>query len=180
MNNTKWSSQYSTAFWIELDQYARKVVKRKENQITTYEPYDYATDAITKLLELSEDPGGELEIKKWVANRIRSAMRDRRVKYNIQPKRKGDANLNKPKYEKVEFSPDIDYFGENWPSIGSEYIKKEEIEHLVNKLNTKERAIIELFLAGYTNNEIASKIGFKNGKIVSTRLRQILKKYLKN
>jgi DNA-binding CsgD family transcriptional regulator len=46
----------------------------------------------------------------------------------------------------------------------------------LDKLNLKEKEILILSAAGYDNHDIAMYLGYKNNKIVATRLGQIEQK----
>ena len=53
---------------------------------------------------------------------------------------------------------------------------KESVGELLDVLNLKEKEILILSAAGYDNHDIAMHLGYKNNKIVATRLGQIEQK----
>jgi FixJ family two-component response regulator len=69
------------------------------------------------------------------------------------------------------------------PQIQKDYNKQELakiadncVNELLDKLNLKEKEILILAAAGYDNHDIAMHLGYKNNKIVATRLGQIEQK----
>ena len=64
-------------------------------------------------------------------------------------------------------------------AVGSPSLRirvNESVSELLDKLNLKEKEILILSAAGYDNHDIAMHLGYKNNKIVATRLGQIEQK----
>ena len=64
-------------------------------------------------------------------------------------------------------------------AVGSPSLRirvNESVNELLDKLNLKEKEILILSAAGYDNHDIAMHLGYKNNKIVATRLGQIEQK----
>jgi DNA-directed RNA polymerase specialized sigma24 family protein len=132
---------------------------------TTLGPEDYAASAIEKLLEQSEKPAN---VEAWIRKTINSQYIDR--------------------FRKIEARGGIshrEWSDERWEeemishALGSPSVMvaiKDQVDQVLKVLNEKEKELLILAAAGFDNHQIAIYAGYKNNKIVATRLAQIAQK----
>ena len=159
-----WQSEVSAAQWAEWQELARKASKSKKMH-TTLGPEDYAASAIEKLLEQSEKPAN---VEAWIRKTINNQYIDRFRKIEAR----GGISHREWSDERWEEEMISHAFGS--PSVMVAI--KDQVAQVLKVLNEKEKELLILAAAGFDNHQIAIYAGYKNNKIVATRLAQIAQK----
>jgi len=164
MTQSRWQDEVSEEQWDAWLKFARSLSKAKKVN-TSLGPEDYAAQAIEILLEQEKKPAN---VEGWLALTIKRQYIHRFRKIQAR----GGASMR-------ELSD------EDWEqemitrAVGSPSFRirvDESVSELLDKLNLKEKEILILSAAGYDNHDIAMHLGYKNNKIVATRLGQIEQK----
>jgi DNA-directed RNA polymerase specialized sigma24 family protein len=132
---------------------------------TTLGPEDYAASAIEKLLEQSEKPAN---VEAWLRKTINNQYIDRFRKIEAR----GGVSHREWSDERWEVEMVSHAFGS--PSVMVAI--KDQVDQVLKVLNEKEKEVLILAAAGFDNHQIAIYAGYKNNKIVATRLAQIAQK----
>jgi DNA-directed RNA polymerase specialized sigma24 family protein len=132
---------------------------------TTLGPEDYAASAIEKLLEQSEKPAN---VEAWIRKTINNQYIDRFRKIEAR----GGVSHREWSDERWEVEMVSHAFGS--PSVMVAI--KDQVDQVLKVLNEKEKEVLILAAAGFDNHQIAIYAGYKNNKIVATRLAQIAQK----
>lgn len=159
-----WQSDASPEQWAEWQELARKASKSKRMH-TTLGPEDYAASAIEKLLEQSEKPAN---VEAWIRKTINNQYIDRFRKIEAR----GGVSHREWSDERWEVEMVSHAFGS--PSVMVAI--KDQVDQVLKVLNEKEKEVLILAAAGFDNHQIAIYAGYKNNKIVATRLAQIAQK----
>ena len=159
-----WQSEVSAAQWAEWQELARKASKSKKMH-TTLGSEDYAASAIEKLLEQSEKPAN---VEAWIRKTINNQYIDRFRKIEAR----GGISHREWSDERWEEEMISHAFGS--PSVMVAI--KDQVDQVLKVLNEKEKELLILAAAGFDNHQIAIYAGYKNNKIVATRLAQIAQK----
>jgi len=159
-----WQSDVSPEKWAEWQELARKASKSKKMH-TTLGPEDYAASAIEKLLEQSEKPAN---VEAWIRKTINNQYIDRFRKIEAR----GGISHREWSDERWEEEMISHAFGS--PSVIVAI--KDQVDQVLKGLNEKEKELLILAAAGFDNHQIAIYAGYKNNKIVATRLAQIAQK----
>jgi DNA-directed RNA polymerase specialized sigma24 family protein len=159
-----WQSEVSSVQWAEWQELARKASKSKKMH-TTLGPEDYAASAIEKLLEESEKPAN---VEAWIRKTINNQYIDRFRKIEAR----GGISHREWSDERWEEEMISHAFGS--PSVMVAI--KDQVDQVLKILNEKEKELLILAAAGFDNHQIAIYAGYKNNKIVATRLAQIAQK----
>lgn len=162
---SNWVHAVTKDEWEEWLKFARKVAAKNERLPTTLGGEDYAQQAIEKLLLQSERPDN---VKGWLTRVINNSYIDRFRKVQARGGRTLKA-LDDDEWEYLVLDKAIG-------SPSARLVYQKHISELLDLLTTKEKEMLILSTAGFTNNEIAEKLDFKDGKTVATRLKQISKK----
>lgn len=163
-----WQDEITSAQWNEWQELARKISQQKKI-FTTLGPEDYAASAIEKLLSQPKRPEN---VEAWLRKTIKNQYIDRFRK--IQ--NRGGASMRELTDEQWE--EEMISFAVGSPS-GLIYIR-DSVDEVLAVLTDKEREILIFSTAGFNNHEIANYLGYKNNKIVATRLAQIIEKVNKS
>lgn len=183
-NNKPWTNAYDDQFWIDLARYARRKVRRFENQPTSLGSEDYAMQLISKLMALPADPGGKEAMRKWVHLKARTLMKDRRVRYGKMPliNAQGEKIIRKKK-EKSPLQIEelsailIDSHFANLSSMSTQVVNRELINQFLKSLSNNDYSLMEYYLQDYTPAQIARELGFKTGREVSQKIDLLLSQY---
>lgn len=162
---SNWVHTVTKDEWDEWLRFARKVAAKNERLPTTLGGEDYAQQAIEKLLLQSERPDN---VKGWLTRVINNSYIDRFRKVQAR----GGRTLKALDDDEWEFLVLDKAIG----SPSARLVYQKHISELLDLLTTKEKEMLILSTAGFTNHEIAEKLDFKDGKTVATRLKQISKK----
>jgi DNA-directed RNA polymerase specialized sigma24 family protein len=164
MTPEKWQEQVTPDQWDSWSKLARKLSRAKKVN-TSLGAEDYAAQAIEMLLQQEKRPAN---VEGWLALTIKRQYIHRFRKIQAR----GGASKR-------------DLSDEDWEkemitrAVGSPSLLvrvKESVSEVLDQLNLKEKEILILAAAGYDNHEIAMHLGYKNNKIVATRLGQIEQK----
>ena len=164
MTRSRWQDEVSQEQWDAWLKFARSLSKAKKVN-TSLGPEDYAAQAIEILLQQEKKPAN---VEGWLALTIKRQYIHRFRK--IQARGGGSMReLSDEDWEREMISR----------AVGSPSLLvrvNESVGELLDKLNLKEKEILILSAAGYDNHDIAMHLGYKNNKIVATRLGQIEQK----
>lgn len=137
---------------------------------------DIAATAMEKLVKQDPKPDN---IEAWLTTVIKNYYFDLRKK-----KHPDGGSWNNYKSNLVSVIDKISNLLRNQDSLGSKIAKnledKEKIRKFMHELEDKERQILEMYMADVSNEEIAQKLGYQSGKVVATKIGQIIKKIRKN
>ena len=164
MDEMRWQDQQSAEQWDAWLKFARTLSKAKKVN-TSLGAEDYASQSIEILLQQEKKP---VNVEGWLALTIKRQYIHRFRKIQAR----GGAStreLSDEDWEKEMISH----------AVGSPSLLvrvKESVSEVLDQLNLKEKEILILAAAGYDNHDIAMHLGYKNNKIVATRLGQIEQK----
>ena len=164
MTQNSWQDEVTPEQWKAWLKFAQSLSKSKKIN-TSLGAEDYAAQAIENLIEQDKKPanvegGLALTIKRQYIHRFRK----------IQAR--GGASMRELSDEDWEREMIVHAVGS--PSLLVRVI--ESVSEVLDQLNLKEKEILILAAAGYDNHDIAMHLGYKNNKIVATRLGQIQQK----
>ena len=164
MTQIRWQDEVPQEQWEVWLKFARGLSKAKKVN-TSLGPEDYAAQAIEKLLEQASKPSN---VEAWLALTIKRQYIDRFRKIQAR----GGASMRELSDEAWEREMLSHAAGS--PSVLVR--ARESVGEILDTLNLKEKEILILSAAGYDNHDIAMHLGYKNNKIVATRLGQIEQK----
>ena len=164
MTQIRWQDEVPQEQWEVWLKFARSLSKAKKVN-TSLGPEDYAAQSIEKLLEQENKPPN---VEAWLALTINRQYIDRFRKIQAR----GGASMRELSDEAWEKEMITRAVGS--PSFRIRV--NESVSELLDLLNLKEKEILILSAAGYDNHAIAMHLGYKNNKIVATRLGQIEQK----
>jgi len=164
MTQNRWQDEVSEEQWDDWLKFARSLSKAKKVN-TSLGPEDYAAQAIEILLEQEKKPAN---VEGWLALTIKRQYIHRFRKIQAR----GGASMRELSDEDWEQEMIAHAVGS--PSLRIRV--NESVGEILDKLNLKEKEILILSAAGYDNHDIAMHLGYKNNKIVATRLGQIEQK----
>jgi RNA polymerase sigma factor (sigma-70 family) len=159
-----WQSEVSPTEWAAWQDLARKTSKAKRMP-TSLGPEDYAASAIERLLEQKERPAN---VEAWLRKTINNQYIDRFRKIQA---RGGTSNR-----ELTDEEWEIEMVTHAVGSPSGLVRIRESVDEVLSVLSAKEKEILILSTAGYSNHEIAMHLGYRTNKIVATRLGQINQK----
>jgi RNA polymerase sigma factor (sigma-70 family) len=163
-----WTDDVTPAEWQEWTEFANKVSKKREKAPTSLGYEDYAAQAIEKLFSQTARPDN---IEGWLTTAIKNAYIDRLRKIAAR----GGASIRELSDEEWEAEMITRAVGS--PSAAA--MAKHQVSEVLNVLNDSEKEILILSTAGFKNSDIAMHLGYGNGKIVATRIKQIYAKVQK-
>ena len=164
MSSSRWQDDVTEEQWSAWLKFARTLSKAKKVN-TSLGAEDYAAQAIEILLQQEKIPAN---VEGWLALTIKRQYIHRFRKIQAR----GGASKR-------------DLSDEDWEkemitrAVGSPSLLvrvKESVSEVLDQLNLKEKEILILAAAGCDNHDIAMHLGYKNNKIVATRLGQIEQK----
>ena len=165
---SNWTADISPEEWAEWTAHAKKVAKKNEQKPTSLGFEDYAQQAIEKLFLQEKRPDNVLA---WLTTTSKNSYIDRFRKIQA---RGGESNrdLTDEEWEQkmVDFAS---------TSLSSLIANQKEMVGILATFTEREKELLLFAAAGYKNNEIAIYLDYKNGKIVATRIAQILEKVKK-
>jgi DNA-directed RNA polymerase specialized sigma24 family protein len=164
MTQNRWQDDVTEGQWDSWLKFARSLSKAKKVN-TSLGPEDYAAQAIEKLLEQEKKPAN---VEAWLALTIKRQYIDRFRKIQTR----GGASMRELSDEAWEREMLSHAAGS--PSVLVR--ARESVGEILDTLNLREKEILILSAAGYDNHDIAMHLGYKNNKIVATRLGQIEQK----
>ncbi len=164
MTQNRWQDEVSEEQWDSWLKYARSLSKSKKVN-TSLGPEDYAAQAIEKLLEQESKPSN---VEAWLAITIKRQYIDRFRKIQAR----GGASMRELSDE--DWEQEMIAHAVRSPSLRIRV--NESVGEILDKLNLREKEILILSAAGYDNHDIAMHLGYRNNKIVATRLGQIEQK----
>ena len=156
-----WTDEVTPQQWDEWMKLARKLSGAKK-QFTSLGHEDYAAQAIEKLFSQPTRPNN---IEGWLALTINRQYIDRFRKIEA---RGGGSNRN---LSDEEWEEEMANYAVGGPSAF--FQRQEAVAEVLAVLTIKEREILIMAAAGYDNHEIAMHLGYRNNKIVATRIKQI-------
>ena len=160
-----WTESVTEQEWKEWNALAMKVAKKREIGPTSLGHEDYAASAIEKLIQQPERPNN---VEGWLTTVIKNAYFDRFRKIVAR----GGSSIRELTDE--EWEAEMISFAVGGPSAGA--IAKDEVEQALNLLSEREKELLILAAAGYSNAQIAIYLEYKTGKVVATRIKQINEK----
>ena len=167
MDEIRWQDQQSAEQWDAWLKFARTLSKAKKVN-PSLGAEDYAAQAIEILLQQVQKP---VNVEGWLALTIKRQYIHRFRK--IQSR--GGASMRELSDEDWEREMIVHAVGS--PSLLVRV--NESVSEVLDQLNLREKEILILAAAGYDNHAIAMHLGYKNNKIVATRIKQIEQKVKK-
>jgi DNA-directed RNA polymerase specialized sigma24 family protein len=164
MTQSRWQNEVTEEQWDSWLKFARSLSKAKKVN-TSLGPEDYAAQAIEILLEQEKKPAN---VEGWLALTIKRQYIHRFRKIQAR----GGASMRELSDE--DWEREMISRAAGSPSVLVRV--NESVGELLDVLNLKEKEILILSAAGYDNHDIAMHLGYKNNKIVATRLGQIEQK----
>jgi len=164
MNSSRWQDDVTEEQWSSWLKFARTLSKAKKVN-TSLGAEDYAAQAIEILLQQDKRP---VNVEGWLALTIKRQYIHRFRKIQAR----GGASMRELSDEDWEREMIIHAVGS--PSLLVRV--KESVSEILDQLNLREKEILILAAAGYDNYAIAMHLGYKNNKIVATRIKQIEQK----
>ena len=164
MSATHWQDEVTPEQWEAWLKFAQSLSKSKKIN-TSLGAEDYAAQAIENLIEQDKKPAN---VEGWLALTIKRQYIHRFRKIQAR----GGASMRELSDEDWEREMIVHAVGS--PSLLVRV--KESVSEVLDQLNLKEKEILILAAAGYDNHDIAMHLGYKNNKIVATRLGQIQQK----
>ena len=163
-----WTDDVTAAEWEEWTKFAQKIAKKNEKVPTSLGYEDYAAQAIEKLIQQSERPDN---VQGWLTVTINRQYIDRFRKIL----KRGGPSVRELSDEQWE----LEMISKAAGGPSAKLIVKDRVSELLSVLSEKEKELLILSAAGYENNQIAIYLGYGNGKIVATRIKQISAKVTK-
>ena len=164
MTQNSWQDEVTPEQWKAWLKFAQSLSKSKKIN-TSLGAEDYAAQAIENLIEQDKKPAN---VEGWLALTIKRQYIHRFRKIQAR----GGASMRELSDEDWEREMIVHAVGS--PSLLVRV--KESVSEVLDQLNLKEKEILILAAAGYDNHDIAMHLGYKNNKIVATRLGQIQQK----
>ena len=164
MSATHWQDEVTPEQWKAWLKFAQSLSKSKKIN-TSLGAEDYAAQAIENLIEQEKKPAN---VEGWLALTIKRQYIHRFRKIQAR----GGASMRELSDEDWEREMIVHAVGS--PSLLVRV--KESVSEVLDQLNLKEKEILILAAAGYDNHDIAMHLGYKNNKIIATRLGQIQQK----
>ena len=164
MTQNSWQDEVTPEQWKAWLKFAQSLSKSKKIN-TSLGAEDYAAQAIENLIEQEKKPAN---VEGWLALTIKRQYIHRFRKIQAR----GGASMRELSDEDWEREMIVHAVGS--PSLLVRV--KESVSEVLDQLNLKEKEILILAAAGYDNHDIAMHLGYKNNKIVATRLGQIQQK----
>ena len=164
MDEIRWQDQQSAEQWDIWLKFARKLSKAKKVN-TSLGAEDYAAQAIELLLQQEKRPAN---VEGWLALTIKRQYIHRFRKIQAR----GGASMRELSDE--DWEKEMISHAVGSPSLL--WRVRESVSEVLDQLTLKEKEILILAAAGYDNHAIAMHLGYKNNKIVATRLGQIEQK----
>ena len=159
-----WQDDITADQWAEWQAFARKVSKAKKVN-TTLDAEDYAATAIEKLLEQPEcPPNVEAWLRKTINNQYIDRFRKIAARGGVSHREWSDERWEEEMITRAIGSP------------SAFVVARDYVDEILGTLNQKEKELLILFAAGFDNHQIAIYAGYKNNKIVATRLAQVMQK----
>ena len=162
---SNWIDEVTEQEWTEWAAHAKKIARTNEKKPTSLGFEDYAMQAIEKLLLQEKRPDN---VKAWLTRVVGNGYIDRFRKIQAR------GGESKRAMTDEEWEVEMLTFAIGSPS--AKIIVKDNVDEYISLLSNKERELLILSAAGYTNNEIAEHMDYGTGKIVATRIAQICNK----
>ncbi len=166
--SSPWTEDISAAQWQEWTKFAEKIARKNEKVPTSLGFEDYAAQAIEKLIAQPTKPEN---VEGWLTVTVKRMYIDRFRKVLMR----GGPSIRELSDEQWE--EEMVSKAAGGPSALT--IAKHRVSEVLDVLSDKEKEMLILSAAGYENNLIADYLGYGNGKIVATRLKQISDKVRK-
>jgi DNA-directed RNA polymerase specialized sigma24 family protein len=164
MSAANWQDEVTPEQWKAWMKFAQSLSKAKKIN-TSLGAEDYAAQAIENLIEQEKRPAN---VEGWLALTIKRQYIHRFRKIQAR----GGASMRELSDE--DWEEEMISHAVGSPSLL--WRVKESVSEVLDQLNLKEKEILILAAAGYDNHAIAMHLGYKNNKIVATRLGQIQQK----
>ncbi len=164
MSAANWQDEVTPEQWKAWMKFAQSLSKAKKIN-TSLGAEDYAAQAIENLIEQEKRPAN---VEGWLALTIKRQYIHRFRKIQAR----GGASMRELSDE--DWEKEMISHAVGSPSLL--WRVKESVSEVLDQLNLKEKEILILAAAGYDNHAIAMHLGYKNNKIVATRLGQIQQK----
>ena len=164
MSATHWQDEVTQEQWKVWLKFAQSLSKSKKVN-TSLGAEDYAAQAIENLIEQETRPAN---VECWLALTIKRQYIHRFRKIQAR----GGASMRELSDE--DWEEEMISHAVGSPSLL--WRVRESVSEVLDQLNLKEKEILILSAAGYDNHAIAMHLGYKNNKIVATRLGQIEQK----
>lgn len=160
-----WSESVTPEEWAEWIAFAEQVARKQEKRPTSLGFEDYAQQALEKLFQQPNRPDN---IKGWLTTVVKNAYIDRFRKISAR----GGESLKALTDD--EWEHEMVAFAVASPSALA--LDQKVIMGILESFSPREKELLLYATAGYKNNEIAEILDYKNGKIVATRIAQIMEK----
>lgn len=159
-----WQDEVSPEQWAEWQEVAQRASKAKKI-VTTLGAEDYAASAMERLFQQPTKPAN---VEAWLRKAINNQYIDRFRKIEAR------GGISKREWSDEQWEHEM--VAHAVGAADRRVLIQDEVDRVLRALTPKEKELLILSAAGYDNHQIAIYLGYKDNKIVATRLGQITEK----